>query len=149
MSIVPWRPIWDLDKWFDEGWPEVWEWPEMKVLPRMRAPRMDVYEKDNNVVAEVELPGVDPKDIDVKIEDNALSVEAKSEEKNEEKGKGYYRKELGSRYYKRVVALPSEVDADKAAAEYENGILKVVVPKLKPKSSKKKGIKVKVRDGKK
>ncbi|MDI6591730.1 MAG: Hsp20/alpha crystallin family protein [Patescibacteria group bacterium] len=153
MPIIPWRPFWDIERWFEEEWPE-WEWPEFRfprIVPRvpMRTPRMDIYETDGEVVAEVELPGVDPKNIEVEVKDNYLRVEAKAEEKKEEKKKGYYRKEISAGYYKRVVPLPTEVIGEKAEAEYAEGILKVVIPKKKPvKKEEKKPIKIKVKGAK-
>jgi HSP20 family protein len=142
MAIIPWRPFWEIERWFEEEWPEL-EWPELR-FPKIRTPRMDIYETDDKVVAEVELPGVKPENINVEVKDNVLRVEAKTEEKKEEKGKGYYRKEMGSRYFKRVVSLPTEVIGEKAEAEYADGILKVAIPKAKPKEVKKK-IKIKVK----
>jgi len=106
---------------------------------------MDIYEEGNNVVAKVELPGVDPKNIDAEVKDNVLKVEAKTEEKKEEKGKGYYRKEISAGYFKRAVPLPVEVIGEKADAKYEEGILKVVIPKKQVKKGKKKGTKIKVK----
>jgi len=150
MPLIPYRPFWDLDRWFEE-WPE---WSErlfsrMPQVPMMKTPRMDIYEDNGNVIAEVELPGVDPKNIEVEVKDNYLKVEAKAEEKKEEKKKGYYRKEISAGYYKRVVPLPVEVVGDKAEAAYEEGILKVVIPKEKPKKKEeKKPIKIKVKGAK-
>ena len=143
MPIIPWRPFWDI---FEE-WPEEWfEGPRRgRMLPMIRTPRMDIYEEGNKVVAEVELPGVDPKNVEVKVKDNVLSVEAKREEKKEEKGKGYYRKEMSSGYFKRAVSLPVEVIGEKAEAKYEDGILKLVIPKKQIKKAEKKGIKIKVK----
>jgi HSP20 family protein len=141
MPIIPWRPFGDIERWFEEFWPE--EWPEFR-FPRIRTPRMDIYEKDDKVIAEVELPGVDPKDIEVEVKDNVLRVTAKGKEVKEEKGKGYYKREMGERYFKREVLLPTDVVEEKAEAEYENGILKVTIPKAKPKEEKKK-IKIKVK----
>ncbi|MBC7073878.1 Hsp20/alpha crystallin family protein [Candidatus Parcubacteria bacterium] len=138
MPIIPWRPFWDIERWFEEEWPEF-------SLPKIRTPRMDIYETDNKVVAEVELPGVDPKNINVTVKDNLLKVEAKSEEKKEVKERGYYRKEIGTRYFKRVVPLPAEVLGDKAEAEYSDGILKISIPKAPPKKEKEKTIKIKVK----
>ncbi len=143
MPIIPWRPFWEIERWFEEEWPE-WEWPRIKV-PMVRTPRMDIYETDDKVVAEVELPGVDPKNIEVEVKDNVLKVEAKAEEKKEIKERGYYRKEMGARYFKRAVSLPTEVIGEKAEAEYADGVLKVTIPKAKPKEVKEKKIKIKVK----
>jgi HSP20 family protein len=143
MPIIPWRPFWDIERWFEEEWPE-WEWPR-EIIPTVRTPRMDIYETDDKVVAEVELPGVKPENINVEVKNDILKIEAKAEEKKEEKGKGYYRKEMGTRYFKRTVSLPTEVIGEKAEAEYSDGILKVTIPKAKPKEVKEKKIKVKVK----
>lgn len=142
MPLIPYRPFWDIDRWFEEEWPERW-FPRRSTL---QTPRVDIYEDNGNVVAEVELPGVDPKKIEVEVKDNILKVEAKMEKKREEKGKGYYRKELSKGFYKRAVPLPVEVIREKAEASFEGGILKVVIPKQKPvKKEKEKKIKIKVK----
>ena len=112
MPIIPWRPFGDIERWFEEEWPE--RWFEFPRIPMIRTPRMDIYETDGEVVAEVELPGVDPKNIEVEVKDNVLKVEAKAEEKKEIKEKGYYRKEMRARYFKRQVSLPTDVIGEKA-----------------------------------
>jgi len=147
MPIIPYRPFWDIERFFEEEWPEEWfERPRWgRFLPMIRTPRMDIYETDDKVVAEVELPGVDPKNIEVEVKDNVLRVAAKAEEKKEVKEKGYYRKEMGARYFKRAVTLPAEVIGEKAEAEYEGGVLKVTIPKAKPKKVEEKKIKIKVK----
>lgn len=152
MPIIPRFPFWeDLERFFGmEEWPEIWEKPERWLpiprYPTIRAPRMDIYETNGEIVAEVELPGVDPKNIEVEVKDNILKVEAKVKTKKEEKGRGYYRKEISARYFKRAVPLPVEVISEKAEASYEGGILKVVIPKKKPaKKEAEKKIKIKVK----
>ena len=149
MPIIPWRPFGDMDKWFGEEWPEEWslERPRLgrRFFPMIRTPRMDIYEKDNNVVAEVELPGVDSKNVEVEVKDNVLNIQAKTEEKKEEKGKGYFRREISTGFFKRSVPLPVEVIGEKAEASFKEGILKVIIPKAKQKKEKKKGIKIKVK----
>jgi len=148
MALIPWRPFWDIEKWFEEEWPEIWEWPRFR-FPEFRRPRMNISETDKDVIAEVELPGVDPKNIEVEVGDNFLKVQAKKKEEKEEKKKGYYKKEISAGFYKRVVPLPVEVKGEKAQASYEDGILKVVIPKVVPKKAeKKKAVKVKVKSTK-
>jgi len=143
MPIIPWRPFGDIERWFEEMEPE--RWFEFPRVPMIRTPRMDIYETNGEVVAEVELPGIDPKNIEVEVKDNVLKVEAKAKEKKEVKEKGYYRKELGARYFKRAVSLPTEVIGEKAEAEYEGGVLKVTIPKTKLKKVEEKKIKIKVK----
>lgn len=149
MAIIPWRPFWDLERFFDEEWPDIRERPRFGRrfgFPAFRTPKMDISETEKEVIAEVELPGVDPKNIDVEVGENILRVQAKTQEKKEEKKKGYYRKEISSGFYKRAVPLPVEVIGQRAQAEYKDGILKVVVPKVTPKKVKKeKTTKIKVK----
>lgn len=158
MPIIPWRPFWDIERWFaafgeprlwrEEEWPELWEWPRFR-FPEFRRPRMNISETEKDVITEVELPGVDPKDIEVEVGDNFLKVQAKKKEEKEERKKGYYKKEISAGFYKRVVPLPVEVVGEKAKAEYADGILKIVIPKVVPKKTeKKKAVKVKVKGAK-
>lgn len=142
MPIIPWRPFRDIEEWLQEWWPE--EWFEEFPLPRIRTPRMNVYEEDNNVVVEAELPGVKPEDIDIEVKENQLKIEAKREEKKEEKEKGYWRKELRAAHFKRIIPLPIEVVGEKAEASFEDGILKITIPK-KELPKEKKGVKIKVK----
>lgn len=147
MPIIPRRPFWDAEKWFDEEWPErCGHFFKMHRMPTLRAPRMDIYETNGKIVAEAELPGIDPKNIEIEVTDSVLKVEARKQEKKEEKGKGYFRKEISAGCYKRMVPLPAEVVSDKAKASYEEGILKIEIPKKKiEKTEKKKGVKIKIK----
>lgn len=155
MPIIPREPIrpwesrepfwpWDLERFFEEEYPD-FGFRISPRIPSVRVPKMDIYETDKEVVAEVELPGVDPKDIEVEVKNNVLRVEAKKEEKKEEKGKDYYKKELSRGYYKRAVPLPVEVIGEKAEATFEEGILKIVIPKKEPRKKEEKKIKIKVK----
>jgi len=140
MSLIPWRPFDNLDHFFsDEDW-------FLPVLPKFQAePVMDVYETDKDVVAEVNLPGVDPEKIDVSVKNGILRVSGASEEKTEEKKKGYWRKEIRKGSFERAVRLPAEVKEDEVEATYEKGVLKIVMPKIKTQPAEKK-VKIKVKD---
>ena len=139
MALIPYRGGWDIDRWFEDD--EMADWPSFKLMKMAGAPKVDVYEDGDNMIAEAELPGFKPEEISAQIQDNALVIVAKSEEEKEEenKKKGYWRKETSRGYMKRVVPFPVEVIADKAEAEFKNGMLKVKVPKAKPRIEKEKG----------
>lgn len=143
MSIIPYNP-WEIDRFFDDE-----EFDDLLTKinksSMVKTPRMDIYEEDQNVIAEIEMPGLNPKDINVEVEDNSLKVEAKTEQKKEEKKKGYYRKELGKGYFRRVVPLPVEVSREKSDAVYKDGILKITIPKLEEKKKEERKTKVKVK----
>jgi HSP20 family protein len=139
MSLIPWRPFSDWDKFFgDEDW-------LLPVLPRlnMTKPAMDVRETDKEVIAEVEIPGFDPEKVEVSVKGGVLRVSGKMDEKKEEKEKGYWRREIRTGSFERMVRLPVAVKEDAVEATYEKGILKIVMPKAETKPSSKVKIRVK------
>jgi HSP20 family protein len=85
---------------------------------------MESYRKEGNYVMRFDLPGVDPKDLDVHVEGDLLTV--KAERKAEEKGPEYREAFYGK--FERAVTLPHGVKAEKITARYENGVLELVVP---------------------
>jgi len=106
-------------------------------------PAIDVYEEGNNIIVEAEVPGVDPKDIDIEIEKKTLRISGKMEKKEEVKEKNYYRKEIKSGSFERTVSLPSEVKEEEIEATMKDGILRIILPKQKTSSPKKIEIKKK------
>ena len=125
MAIIKWQPMLDP---FDEmnGMLDIFS---NNRIPQTFIPSMDIYQTKQEVIAEVSLPGIDPKNVDVKVEDNILTIIGKTEQKTEIDEKNYYRKEVRCGSFHRSVALPTTVDAQKAKAEYEEGILKIIIPK--------------------
>ena len=87
-------------------------------------PRMDAYARDGHYVFRVDLPGVDPKDLDINVEGRLLTI--KGERKAEEKG--HYHKETFHGRFERAVRLPNGIDADRIEARYSNGVIEVSVP---------------------
>ncbi len=122
MALIIWEPFGDIDRFFED-------------LPSLAFPKMgwdlavDVYEKDNNVIAEMNLPGIDPEKIDISVEDNYLRVTGSREESKEEKQKHYYSKEIRRGSFERMVRLPATVQKSKVTAEYKNGGLTITLPK--------------------
>jgi HSP20 family protein len=103
------------------------------------APPVDVYEDEHNVVLKVEVPGIDEKDIDVRVENNVLTVHGERKVEKEEKEENFRRVERQYGNFTRTFTLPSTVDAERIQADYDKGILKIVLPKkaeAKPKSIK-------------
>jgi len=145
MALIPYGGGWDIDRWFeDDDW---MDWPSFKLMKMPGAPKVDVYEKEGKVCAEAELPGFKQDEISVQIKDNVLTIEGNSEKKEEEedKKKGYWRKEIRKGYMKRSVALPVKVDADKAEAEFKDGVLKISVPKIEPRIEEEKAKKIEIK----
>jgi HSP20 family protein len=102
-------------------------------------PSVDIFENDNEVIFKAELPGMNAKDIEVKLENNVLMLKGERRFEKEAKEENYHRIEREYGAFNRSFALPSPVDADKVTAEYKDGILKVTLPKkedIKPKPIK-------------
>jgi HSP20 family protein len=103
---------------------------------------MDVYETDNELVVESSLPGVKPEEVDISVTGNTLTIKAetKKEEEKDEKGK-YYCRERRYGLFQRSVSLPVEVYANKAEAVFDNGVLKLTLPKTEAQKPRKIAIK--------
>ena len=103
------------------------------------APPVDVYEDEHNITLKIEVPGIDEKDIDVRIENNTLTVHGERKFEKEEKEENYRRVERQYGSFTRTFTLPSTVDAEKVEANYDKGVLKVKLAKkaeAKPKQIK-------------
>jgi HSP20 family protein len=100
---------------------------------------VDIYETENEVVLTAEIPGVDEKDIEIKVEDSTLTLKGERKFEKETKEENYHRIERAYGSFFRSFTLPAYVDQDKIEAEHENGVLKIRMPKkaeLKPKKVK-------------
>jgi len=138
MDIIKWSPFRDVDKFFEEDF-----FPMIPAISKKAIPSMDIYQTKNDVVAEVSLAGIDPKDVKVTIENDILTVKGEKKEEKETKEKDYYCKEIRAGSFMRSVSLPVHVKGDKAQAESKDGILKITVPKAEKKIIKEIPIKVK------
>ncbi len=102
----------------------------------MWLPPIDLSETADKVIVKVEVPGIDPKEIDISIQDNTLLIKGEKKEEKEEKGKNYYRMERRYGNFSRSIALPASIDANKVSAECKNGVLEITLQKkeeVKPK----------------
>ena len=142
-------PFEEMDRFFENyfgrGWlhPFRWErpsWGDLTMPFEGKLPRVDVVDRDDEVIVKAELPGVDKKDLDITVTDNTVSIKGStSHEEKEEKG-DYYRCEISRGVFSRVVALPADVDAEKASSKFKDGVLELTLPKVK--AAKRRTIKV-------
>jgi HSP20 family protein len=142
-SIVRWEPFRDvvslrdaMDRMLDEGMFRVpvpfGPWAEGSMA-------VDMYETDDSVVIKTAIPGVKAEDIDVSITGDTLTVKAETKGEEEIKRENYLRRERRFGSYCRSVTLPGGLQADKAEADYSDGVLTLTLPKaeeVKPKSIK-------------
>ena len=128
----------EMDRLFDNfmrrGWMRPWrfEWPSFPELTTLESkmPKVDVVERDNEIVVRAEVPGVDKKDLDVSVSDNAVTIKGSTRhEEKEEKG-DYYRHEISAGAFSRMVVLPANVDGSRAKANFKDGMLERTLPKV-------------------
>jgi HSP20 family protein len=125
MSLIKWEPFDEFDRFFRD----------MHPLSPVRGSALgfdmavDVYEDGQNVIAEMNLPGLKGDDISVEVEDTYLRIAGRREEVQEKKEKSHYAKEIRRGSFERVIQLPDAVEQEKVVAEYKDGVLKVTLPK--------------------
>ena len=133
-----------LEQTFSRGWMRPWQrgwspWPPLAGAGG-QVPRVDVIDRDEDVLVRAELPGVKKEDLDISMADDRVTIRATaSQEESEEKG-DYYRKELSRGMFSRTVRLPCAVQGDKSKATFKDGVMELVLPKVEP--TKRRRIKV-------
>jgi HSP20 family protein len=106
------------------------------------APPVDIYETENELVLKADVPDVDQKDIDVRVENQTLTISGERKFQQEQGGKGFHRIERNYGAFSRSFAVPNTFDTEKIAATYRNGVLSVTLPKKE--AAKPRQIKVEV-----
>ncbi len=105
-------------------------------------PSLDVAETKNEFVVKAEVPGMEPKDIDISLSDGTLTIKGEKKHEKEEREEDYRLVERSYGAFTRSIQLPSEVQREKISASYKNGVLRIVLPKSE--EAKKKEVKIKV-----
>lgn len=106
-------------------------------------PAVDIYQDKDNVIVEMDIPGIDHDKLDISVENDVLTVSGSREDKKEIKREDYYRKEVSSGAFSRSVILPMQVKGSEADAEFKRGVLKITLPKAEEVKPKKIAVKVK------
>jgi HSP20 family protein len=153
-AVDPWKPLTGLSRWDREidrmmgdffarrmrpWWPERWLGMRHEEIV---APVVDLYEEKDEIVVKAELPGMDKNQIEVQISGSELILKGEKSKEEKVEEKNYYRCERSYGAFRRAVALPMDVQADKIKASFKNGILEVRLPKTE--KAKAKEIKIKV-----
>ncbi len=129
-NISPWDELNRLYDQFLGG-------PHYHVRQEIWHPEVDVYDRSDKVVVEVELPGVDRKDVDLSVEEDHLVIQGSRSRQNGSRDdeRGYSERYFGA--FHRVVHLPASVDTAASGASVENGVLTVTLPKSEKAGTKK------------
>ncbi len=117
------------DRFFSEPFSGTRWMPEGSLWATTFSPSLDLSETENEITVRAEVPGVDPKELDISVSGDVLTISGEKREQTEERAEGYYHSERRFGSFRRSVALPASVNRDKIAAEYDRGVLTVKLPK--------------------
>mgnify|MGYP001822929635 FL=1 len=132
MSLIRYNNPWNLLNTLQrELYPEVNHLNEddASVATASWAPSVDISEDDKAFTLVADIPGVDPKDIDISMEKGVLTIKGERSSENVDEGENYRRVERESGQFYRRFTLPDSADADKIEAKSEHGVLKITIPK--------------------
>jgi HSP20 family protein len=149
MSIVKWSPMKELDemrKDMERLFEEFFEptrrrrrwWPKTSEAAVV-VPNIEMYDRKTDIVVKAEIPGIEKNDIDLTITKESITLKGEIKRDEEVKEEDYYAAERSYGSFLRTIALPIEVDSEKAKASFKNGILEIILPKreeAKPKEIK-------------
>lgn len=100
---------------------------------------VELKEKDKEYTVKAELPGVKKEDLDIDMEDNYITINAKKQEEHDEENEGYKKSEFSYGEFSRTIYFPQEIDINNTKAKLEHGVLKITIPKkIVEKNNKKK-----------
>jgi HSP20 family protein len=146
MALARWTPLREMAQLQNEmnrffsGLPTA---NQEELLTSSWAPQVDIYEDQDGIRLHADVPGVDQKDLDVKVENRMLTLRGERKLAQEEKKENYHRIERSYGAFTRSFMLPEYADADKVEAAFKNGVLEVKIPKREEKRPKQ--IKVEVK----
>lgn len=115
-----------LDEFFDDFFSSE---PILAKRERTLIPKVDIINKPSEIIVQAEIPGIDKKDLDIEVGDDYLTIKGEKKASEEHKEEDYFYKESFHGKFVREISLPEKIKTDAAKASYENGILKVVIPK--------------------
>jgi HSP20 family protein len=140
-SLIPWRDRGEvgqlrteMDRLFDRFFD--WDTSPVTIKEGQWVPSVDVSETGKKVIVKSEIPGLDPKDIDISVNGNRMTLRGERKHEHEEKGESFHRVERSYGAFYREIGLPAEVDSSKAEATYKDGVLTVKLKKTKESSTK-------------
>lgn len=138
-NLIRWEPAREMmtlreamDHLFDEAFTR-----PFGLTTALQAPAVDLYQTDDEVVVRASLPGMKAEDVQISVTGDMLTLKGEFKEKEEKKEKAYHLHEQRYGAFERTLSLPTEVLADKAKADFEDGVLTITLPKaeeVKPKT---------------
>ncbi len=149
-ALLPFRPFRELERWarqleprfprlFEEYYPD----HEEEFLPAIES-----YIKDGNLIVRADVPGMEPKDIEVSVLGNVLTIKGEREDKKEVKAEDYIRREISYGKFERRMTLPEGAMTEKVKASFKNGVVEVTMPVGKELAAKKVPLETEVKEKK-
>ena len=129
-GLTPWFD--DMDRWFDLGFVLARREPSTRTW----APSVDIAEDDKKIVVRADLPGVEEKDVEVKVEENTLTLSGERKYEKETEEENLHRVERAYGSFLRSFTLPDTVDTEKIGAKYDKGVLEITIPKVEVEQKK-------------
>ena len=132
-------PFDEMDRLFDRllarrGWMRPWrtDWPSVGEIgwAEPRAPRVDVVDREDDIVMRAEVPGIDKRDIEISVGEDSVTLRGETRREEREDAGDLYRCEISRGAFSRTVGLPASVDGSKAKAVFRDGVLTLTMPKV-------------------
>ena len=127
-----WRNTGSLQGLFEDDFLDrfIYGWPSLaREVDTTWIPRVDINETDKDIILDVELPGLDKKDIKIEVKDSTLTISGERKQEKETEDSGCRRVERRYGKFERTFGLPENVKTEKVSAEYKNGVLVLTLPK--------------------
>jgi HSP20 family protein len=127
------NPFEEMDRMFESFFPQNWRpyrlgrlWSDIADL----GPRVDVIDRDTEILLRAEIPGVDKENLEVSVADNDVTIRGTTHHEAAQEEGNYYRREISRGEFSRTIALPTSVDTNAASASFKNGVLELKLPKV-------------------
>ena len=131
-ALLPWRPFRDLERLMrslEPRFPGFFE--EYQEAAQEVAPLIESYVKEGNLVVRADVPGIDPKDIDISVLHDVLTIKGERKTEQEVKQQDYVRREIAYGTFERRMRLPEGAAVDKVKASFKNGVVELTIPLAK------------------
>ncbi len=137
-TLTRWEPVREMmtlreamDRLFDDAFTRPINMGAVSAMPAI-----DMYQNEDDLIVKASLPGLTKDDVDITVTDGVLTLRGEYKNNEDDNGASYHIREQRYGVFERSISLPTDVEVDKAKAEFENGILTITLPKaeaVKPK----------------
>lgn len=147
-TLMPWRNPSPWMSQMRQEWDDMWQRffsgpPEGTSAIANWSPQVDVEETNDSILVKADLPGIDPKDVEIAVQDRSLTLKGEKHEEREDKQKQYHRIERFSGSFFRTIPLPAEADLERISASSSKGVVTITIPKKPGSQARKVMIKAK------